>query len=93
MLKPHRMAFTPIASPTSEATPTAVPTTALTATPTVTPLPPSPTTSPSTPSPAATAVPTQTGWSQNLYRGSMVASVGLLMAAGFIILAMRKLDK
>jgi LysM repeat protein len=88
-----RPTFTPIASPTSEATPTAVSTTALTATPTVTPLSPSPTASPSTPSPSATAVPTQTGWSQNLYSGSMVASVGLLMAAGFIILAMRKLDK
>ena len=33
-----------------------------------------------------------TDWSHTLYRGSMIASVGLLVAAGIIILAMRKND-
>ncbi len=38
-----------------------------------------------------TAVPTTTSvWGQILYRGSLVASAGLLLAAGIIILAMRK---
>jgi lipoprotein NlpD len=93
-----RPTFTPIASPTSSATATAVgtpepftvanipPPTTFTATPSPSPRPPTPTVVAT----ATTAVPPTNSLSQTLYRGSMIASVGLLIAAGVIILAMRK---
>ena len=93
-----RPTFTPIASPTSPATPTAVTTptplalASIPAPDTATPLPsPSPSSTVPSPLPTVTAVPTpDTNLNQTLYRGSMIASVGLLVAAGVIILAMRK---
>ena len=57
---------------------------------TSTPLAPSPTLPLPTTAVTATAVPPPNNLSQTLYRGSMIASVGLLVAAGVIILAMRK---
>ena len=53
-------------------------------------LAPSPTMPLPTTAVTATAVPPTNNLSQTLYRGSMIASVGLLVAAGVIILAMRK---
>jgi LysM repeat protein len=87
-----RPTFTPIATPTSEATTTAVPTQTQTPSPLSTPLP-----SPLSPSPlpfiplsTPTAVPPASNLSQTLYRGSMAASVGFLVLAGIILLAIRK---
>ncbi|MCB8945136.1 MAG: LysM peptidoglycan-binding domain-containing protein [Ardenticatenaceae bacterium] len=95
-----RPTFTPIATPitpTAEATATAVPPTReplaiaaiLLPTATTTPLAPRPSPLPTPLSPLPTATPANS-LSQTLYRGSMIASVGLLVAAGIIILVMRK---
>jgi len=90
-----RPTFTPIATPTSEATATAAPTHTQTPSPLATshsPLatPLAPRSSLLAPLPTPTAVPPANNLSQTLYRGSMVASVGFLVLAGIILLAMRK---
>jgi LysM repeat protein len=90
-----RPTFTPIATATSEATATAVPTHTQTASPLATrpsPLatPLAPRSSLLAPLPTPTAVSPANNLSQTLYRGSMVASVGFLVLAGIILLAMRK---
>jgi hypothetical protein len=92
-----RRTLTPIATPTSEVTPTAVPITDTVAlavmapSATFTPPPPSPTHTPApVPTATATAVTASTNWSQTLYRSSIAASLGLMILAGVVIFAMRK---